>query len=335
MTDCNCELLNILDEEAFNTKAIRELCSIANRSEDTTFLRMVDQTSEGDVQFVRTSVGDFLLDGVTSYTPTGEVKPYKRATSGEWVEIERCRFDGNTYVNTGYLIEQGGIIEATWAIPNYAYSSSNRYFCGVIKGTASTVGVDRWYALYNSGTSSNKRKSSYRGSSLTNIIESDYPDYTHNKKARFRRTNTYFSCYQEVDGVDTQIFLVNTSGSNSKATIPCYIGAVNLNGTPTAGYAANTNLWFYQFEHFDDDDGTYVNIVPVKNTATHIVALKDIVSGEILMPQKINESLSYGGVLYDAPALQMMMSNFGSTYIPTGDFEELEETEEFNEEEEE
>lgn len=324
MTDCNCELLNIIDEEAFNTKAIRELCSIANRSEDTTFLRMVDQTSEGDVQFVRTSVGDFLLDGVTSYTPIGEVKPYKRTTSEEWVEIEKCRFDGNTYVDTGYLIEQGGVIEATWAIPNYAYSSSNRYFCGAIKGTASTAGADRWYALYNSGISSNKRKSSYRGSSLANIIEADYPNYTHNKKARFRRTNTFFSCYQEVDGVDTLIFSTAAPGSNIKAEIPCYIGAVNLNGTPTAGYSTAYNLWFYEFEHFDDDDGTYVDIVPVKNTATGVIALKDKIAGTIMLPQKINTTLDYGGVLYETPrAASMMLMSKGLL--------ELEELEEFDE----
>lgn len=333
MTDCNCELLNILDEEAFNIKAIRELCSIANRSEDTTFLRMVDQTSEGDVQFVRTSVGDFLLDGVTSYTPTGEVKPYKRTTSEEWVEIERCRFDGNTFVDTGYLIEQGGIIETTWAIPNYAYSTTNKYFCGAIQGTASTFGANRWYALYNSGLSSNKRKSSLRGSGQVNIIETDYPSYTHNNKARFRRTNTYFSCYQEIDGVDTQIFLANASGSNIKATIPCYIGAVNFNGTPTAGYSTAYNLWFYSFEHFDDDDGTYVDIVPVKNTATNEIALKDKITGTILYPQKINTTLDYGGVLYETPRVASMML-MSKGLLGLEELEEFDEPNNNNEEEE-
>ena len=78
MADCKCDLGNILDEETFNVRVIRELCNISNSMGTTELLRMVDQTDGGDVQFIRTSNGDFELDGETSYTPIGEVKPYKR-----------------------------------------------------------------------------------------------------------------------------------------------------------------------------------------------------------------------------------------------------------------
>lgn len=78
MADCKCDLGNILDEETFNVRVIRELCNISNSVGTTELLRMVDQTDGGNVQFIRTSNGDFELDGETSYTPIGEVKPYKR-----------------------------------------------------------------------------------------------------------------------------------------------------------------------------------------------------------------------------------------------------------------
>ena len=78
MADCKCDLGNILDEETFNVRVIRKLCNISNSVGTTELLRMVDQTGDGDVQFIRTSNGDFELDGETSYTPVGTVHFYKR-----------------------------------------------------------------------------------------------------------------------------------------------------------------------------------------------------------------------------------------------------------------
>ena len=79
MADCICDLGNIIDEESFNVRVIRELCSISDSMKGSVeIIRMVDQTDDGDVEFLRTSTGDYLLDGTTSYTPVGTVIPYKR-----------------------------------------------------------------------------------------------------------------------------------------------------------------------------------------------------------------------------------------------------------------
>ena len=83
MTDCKCDLGNILDEETFNLRVIRELCAVDKPIRGYQFIRMVDKTDDGDVQFLRTPVGDYLLDGETPYTPIGEVSVYKRSSGPE------------------------------------------------------------------------------------------------------------------------------------------------------------------------------------------------------------------------------------------------------------
>lgn len=83
MTDCKCDLGNILDEETFNLRVIRELCAVDKPIRGYQFIRMVDKTDDGDVQFLRTPVGDYLLDGETPYTPIGEVSVYKRSSEPE------------------------------------------------------------------------------------------------------------------------------------------------------------------------------------------------------------------------------------------------------------
>lgn len=103
MADCKCDLGNILDEETFNVRVIRKLCDISNSVGTTELLRMVDQTDDGDVQFIRTSNGDFELDGETSYTPIGTVIPYKRSDSpipSQYIVADTIQIPTTGYINT-------------------------------------------------------------------------------------------------------------------------------------------------------------------------------------------------------------------------------------------
>lgn len=144
MTDCKCDLGNILDEETFNIRVIRELCNISNSVDNFEFIRMVDQTDDGDVQFIRTSEGDFELDGTTSYTPIGTVIPYKRNDSpvpSQYIVADYIQIPTGGYINT-LVTAINSTTKSKFKVTWQGSSSGNRGLYGV--RPSASVGADSY-----------------------------------------------------------------------------------------------------------------------------------------------------------------------------------------------
>lgn len=226
----------------------------------------------------------------------------KSDSAETWEEISCVMFDGNTYVPTNDKIRLNGVIQSTWKFPAYASFSDNKYFCGVIQ--SSTSSTSRWFSLHRSFTNSNHRISSFRGSGLTNAIISDTL-YRANEPISMTRTATDFIGTQKLDGVDTTIFSMTTSGSNIASTLNFFIGAVNYNGSPRSDLE---DYYFYRISQTNNaGTTTYFDIVPVVSSLGRY-ALYDRIGDELLFPRKIDEDLDYGGELYPEPPAALSKS---------------------------
>ena len=266
MADCKCDLGNILDEETFNVRVIRELCNISNSVGTTELLRMVDQTDGGDVQFIRTSNGDFELDGETSYTPIGTVIPYKRNDSpspvpSQYIIADSIQIATNQYINTEVP-----------AIPQYTESEFKVMWVGSSTGTRGLYGVRgansadyRSYCVFLTVSGSGPRWDNCGGSNFssnwstgeTHVVQLTHAD-------RYGKTI--------VDGET-----VATGSTSMSTTSYDYIHLNTIYTRVTSSVNTGGTMRWYYCKIWADETTLSADMIPVYDTVTQAGGMYDLV----------------------------------------------------------
>ena len=260
MTDCECDLWNILDEETFNVRVIRELCNISNNVGSTELIRMVDQTDDGDVQFIRTSNGDFELDGETSYTPVGNVVLYKRNTTPSYTELPFCYFYNSPVLTDIYSSANWSRVELK---VSYTGTSNSQW----IIGSRVSAGSENSRRFSLVAEYDNTRFAWYVGNTGTPLYQVvNHLDYA-----------TEFTIEeQNYTAVNDGVTLNNTYNAFVDGTYPIAIGAINTAGTVSSTESTSFEGYFYYFKTYEGATLTH-DIVPVKDS-NNVICLYDKVT---------------------------------------------------------
>jgi len=264
MTDCKCDLGNILDEETFNVRVIRELCNISNSVGTTELLRMVDQTGDGDVQFIRTSNGDFELDGSTSYTPTGTVIPYKRNDSpvpSQYIIADSIQIPTTGYINTeipGSPLYTRSKFKVTW----FASATGTRGLYGV-RATASVSSTS--YNVYLTVSAAGPRWDNTGTNSF-------FSNWQVNETHEVELTHTPEGYGQSiVDGV--------VVATGNTVMDPDYINYIHINTLSTAStssIATGGTMRWHGCQIWSDGTTLSADFIPVFDTVTQEAGFYDI-----------------------------------------------------------
>lgn len=265
MTDCECDLWNILDEETFNVRVIRELCNISNNVGSTELLRMVDQTDDGDVQFIRTSNGDFELDGETSYTPVGIVIPYKRTDSpipSQYIVADTIQIPTSGYINT-LVTAINSTTKSKFKVTWQGSSSGNRGLYGV-RPTVS-IGADS-YNVFLTVSANGPRWDCVRSATA-------FSSWQVGETHEVELTHTPEGYGQVIDNGAVAATGTQTLGSTPLDYIYINTFITQSSGTVTTG---GTMRWHY-CQIWSDGNNLSANFVPVFDTVTQEAGFYDTV----------------------------------------------------------
>lgn len=265
MADCKCDLGNILDEETFNVRVIRKLCDISNSVGTTELLRMVDQTDDGDVQFIRTSNGDFELDGETSYTPIGTVKPYKRNENpipSQYIVADCIQIPTTAYINTG-IAAQPRYTRSLFKVKWQGSSTGTRGLFG-IRGaaTADNKAYNVYLTVSGSGPRWDNTGSSGNTSSWS-VRETHVVELTHS--GNYGQTI-----------VDGNIVATGNTSMSTTSYSSIYINTFYT--VSTSAIATGGTMRWYYVKIWGDGTTLSGDFVPVYDTVTQAGGMYDLVT---------------------------------------------------------
>lgn len=311
MADCICDLGNIIDEESFNVRVIRELCDISTRLGTVELLRMVDQTDDGDVEFLRTTSGDFLLDGVTPYTPIGTVIPYKRNDSpvpSQYIVADSIQIPTSGYINT-LVTAINSTTKSKFKVTWQGSSTGNRGLYGVRPATS--VGADSYNVFLTVG-STGPRWDCIRSTStysIWSVGETHEVELTHTPEG-----------YGQV--IDNGVIVA--TGTQSLGSTPLDYIYINtfLTQSTSSVMTGGTMRWHY-CQIWSDGTTLSANFVPVYDTVGQEAGFYDIArqqffgndgSGTITAYDAEGNPITGGNLLGISPNV-MMKSNTPKTNI--------------------